>query len=249
MWGPPQRHFCRGAVHGRRANPTANQKEEDVTWQHVTWAASVATVTALLAVCGFLLTATSGRRAEAGTGAAAAGTPAAAIGVLSIVVALVTAELVFNDLIDPPAWAKAVWALLTATAAGWLAVHGRGLARPAIASTEPATTAPAVPAIPTGPTSPTGPPDPAVSAVSAPGAPAGEGRPLDPLSAQDDLVQTLVVASYALQMGDEPRARQALDGALRRSRATLDELMRQRGCHGFVRATPAAVGRDLSPLS
>ncbi|ONH61034.1 MFS transporter [Frankia sp. CcI49] len=221
-----------------------------MTWQHVTWAASVATVTALLAVCGFLLTAASGRRAEATSGAAAAGTPAAAIGVLSIVVALVTAELVFNDLIDPPAWARAVWALLTATAAGWLALHGRGLTRPVTprpvtAGPEPAATAPAIPA------------DPAASAdpaVSASGTSADEGRPLDPLSAQDDLVQTLVVASYALQMGDEPRARQALDGALRRSRATLDELVRQRGCHGFVRATPAAVapttvGRDLSPLS
>ncbi|CUU53909.1 hypothetical protein Ga0074812_101408 [Parafrankia irregularis] len=213
-----------------------------MTWQHVTWAASVATVTALLVVCGFLLTAASGRRAEAASGAAAAGTPAAAIGVLSIVVTLVTAELVFTDLIDPPAWAKAVWALLTATAAGCLAVYGRGLARPVTASTvtastEPAATAPTIPAIPADP------------AASASGTPADEGRPLDPLSAQDDLVQTLVVASYALQMGDEPRARQALDGALRRSRATLDELVRQRGCHGFVRATPAAVGRDLSPLS
>ncbi|WP_238430961.1 hypothetical protein, partial [Frankia nepalensis] len=49
------------------------------------------------------------------------------------------------------------------------------------------------------------------------------------LGDQDDLVQTLVVATYALQLGDHDRARDAVDGALRRSRDTLDRLLAEAG--------------------
>ncbi|MBX6390675.1 MAG: MFS transporter, partial [Frankia sp.] len=49
------------------------------------------------------------------------------------------------------------------------------------------------------------------------------------LSDQDHLVQDLVVATYALQLGDHDRARAAVDGALRRSRGTLDRLLAEAG--------------------
>ncbi|MEX5634572.1 MFS transporter [Parafrankia sp. FMc2] len=211
-----------------------------MNWQYVTWAAGAATVAALMVACRPLLAAAAGRTSAAvGRGASAPGrqarlpAPSAirVLGVLVVLVALVTAELTFDDLISPPAWARAGWAFLTAAAAIWLAAHGRELTR---------ATGLEVVATPAGTASGSSPQQ-------------GSGRMADPLSEQDDLVQTLVVASYALQMGDEPRARQALDGALRRSRATLDELMRQRGGHGFVRAAPAApssvVSRNVSGLS
>ncbi|OAA28800.1 hypothetical protein UG55_1005320 [Frankia sp. EI5c] len=232
-----------------------------MTWQYVTWVAGGATVAALVVASLPLLA------AAAPTGAGPAGrlrtatrmghpgrsTPAATAA-LVILIALVTAELTFDDLLDPPAWARAGWALLTAIAATWLAAHGRELTSDAD-STPPGTLSPEVPATPFPPFPPV-PPVPSSSAAvpRRPAATAAAGTPgsmrmADPLSEQDDLVQTLVVASYALQMGDEPRARQALDGALRRSRATLDELVRQRTCHGFVRTTPAAVGRNISNLT
>jgi hypothetical protein len=49
------------------------------------------------------------------------------------------------------------------------------------------------------------------------------------LGDQDDLVQTLVVATYALQLGDHDKARDAVDGALRRSRVALDQLLVEAG--------------------
>ena len=67
----------------------------------------------------------------------------------------------------------------------------------------------------------------------------------DDIDAQDDVVQALVVASYALQMGDNSRARVAVDGALRRCRDTLDALLRERAGRstgrGLVRSGPATV--------
>ena len=76
--------------------------------------------------------------------------------------------------------------------------------------------------------------------------PRGRRRTPDPLSEQDELVQTLVVASYALQMGDERRARQAVDGALSRSRATLDRLLREHGSRALARSGPATGGNTPS---
>ncbi|WP_235013837.1 MFS transporter, partial [Parafrankia sp. Ea1.12] len=180
----------------------------------------------------------------------------AAAGVLVILVVLMATELTFDGLVDPPAWVRAGWAITTAVAAAWLAAHGRELTTPA-----PPTTTRTGGALPmTGSagaasgtmhaTSGAGPATSGTRLTTSPADadPAGPARMADPLSEQDDLVQTLVMASYALQMGDEPRARQAVDGALRRSRATLDELMRQRGCHGLVRAAPAAAGRNTPNL-
>ncbi len=73
----------------------------------------------------------------------------------------------------------------------------------------------------------------------------------DALSAQDDVVQALVVASYALQMGDNSRASAAVDGALRRSRARLDALLHEGDPRcDLVRREPThyrAVG-DASPV-
>ncbi|WP_242605707.1 MFS transporter [Frankia sp. Cppng1_Ct_nod] len=80
---------------------------------------------------------------------------------------------------------------------------------------------------------------------------AGQKPNADALSAQDDVVQALVVASYALQMGDNRRASDAVDGALARSRATLDTLLRERGRHDLVRREPAqyrVVGDIASPV-
>ncbi|WP_198946468.1 hypothetical protein [Pseudofrankia asymbiotica] len=62
------------------------------------------------------------------------------------------------------------------------------------------------------------------------------------LGDQDDLVQTLVVATYALQLGDHDRARDAVDGALRRSRVALDQLLAEAG-----RSALAGLGDDRTP--
>ena len=72
----------------------------------------------------------------------------------------------------------------------------------------------------------------------------------DALSAQDDVVQALVVASYALQMGDNNRASAAVDGALRRSRARLDALLREDDRRDLVRNEPAQyrTSGDVSPV-
>jgi len=60
------------------------------------------------------------------------------------------------------------------------------------------------------------------------------------LGDQDDLVQTLVVATYALQLGDHDRARDAVDGALRRSRVTLDQLLAEAGRSALTNQVPTA---------
>jgi len=59
--------------------------------------------------------------------------------------------------------------------------------------------------------------------------PAARRRAAAQLADQDDLVQTLVVATYALQLGDHDRARVAVDGALRQSRHTLDRMLAEAG--------------------
>ncbi|CAO5243394.1 MFS transporter [Frankia sp. AgKG'84/4] len=84
--------------------------------------------------------------------------------------------------------------------------------------------------------------DPAVWGLMAPDPPrmVSRERMSADLADQDDLVQSLTIASYALQMGDAGRARQAVEVALTRSRATLDVLLREDCAHGFVRSAPAA---------
>ncbi len=71
----------------------------------------------------------------------------------------------------------------------------------------------------------------------------------DALSAQDDVVQALVVATYALQMGDNHRASDAVDGALRRSRATLDALLREHERRDLVRREPVQQYRTVADAS
>ncbi|WP_206443028.1 MFS transporter [Candidatus Protofrankia californiensis] len=71
----------------------------------------------------------------------------------------------------------------------------------------------------------------------------------DALSAQDDVVQALVVAAYALQMGDTHRASDAVDGALRRSRATLDALLREHRRRDLVRREPVQQRRTVADAS
>ena len=64
------------------------------------------------------------------------------------------------------------------------------------------------------------------------------------LANQDDLVQTLVVATYALQLGDHDRARVAVDSALRQSRHTLDRMLAEAGRGALSRRdTPGAPRR------
>ncbi|ADP80015.1 hypothetical protein [Pseudofrankia inefficax] len=59
------------------------------------------------------------------------------------------------------------------------------------------------------------------------------------LGDQDDLVQTLVVATYALQLGDQDRARAAVDGALHQSRAILDRMLAEAGHDALSRRDTA----------
>jgi hypothetical protein len=66
----------------------------------------------------------------------------------------------------------------------------------------------------------------------------GSARAAARLRDQDDLVQTLVVASYALQLGDHGTARDAVDDALRTSRRTLDALRTEAGPAALVRHGP-----------
>jgi hypothetical protein len=60
------------------------------------------------------------------------------------------------------------------------------------------------------------------------------------LGDQDDLVQTLVIATYALELGDHDRARDAVDGALRRSRRTLDLLLAEAGRSALCGSRPGS---------
>jgi hypothetical protein len=179
-----------------------------------------------------------------------------------ILVVMTAAGVALTGPVGLPAWSRAAWALVTAAAAGWIAVRGRSLTEELLLVGEGSAAGLAVPRA-----------DPPLSATTprparmaaAPGCDVmatdrGRGGASlrrrrsagglagrtparhtvsDALSAQDDLVQTLVVASYALQMGDDRRARVAVDGALRRSKATLDSLLQEHD--GLVRAKPAAL--------
>jgi hypothetical protein len=69
------------------------------------------------------------------------------------------------------------------------------------------------------------------------------------LGDQDDLVQTLVVATYALQLGDHDRARDAVDGALRRSRVTLDQLLAEAGRSALTSCAPRADHTALAEVA
>ncbi|WP_239394206.1 hypothetical protein, partial [Frankia sp. CiP3] len=128
----------------------------------------------------------------------------------SAVVVTTVLGVALNGLVGLPAGVRATWALSTAYAACWLAVRARELSRDGCAFR--------------------GRPQAAA---------AGSDAHSDALSAQDDVVQALVVASYALQMGDNSRASAAVDGALRRSRARLDALVREHDQRDLIRREAA----------
>ncbi|CAO5169738.1 conserved membrane hypothetical protein [Frankia sp. AiPs1] len=141
------------------------------------------------------------------------GTVPAATGAL---VVLGVTGLVLTALARVPAWAGACWLLATALAAGWIAVRRRDPAAWGLVA------------------APESKPTPLPDAEAAP------RRLMHPdLADQDDLVQSLTIASYALQMGDAPRAHQAVEAALSRSRATLDLLLREDPGRRFTRSAPA----------
>ncbi|EIV93417.1 hypothetical protein [Frankia sp. QA3] len=150
------------------------------------------------------------------------GTVPAATGALA---ALVVVGLVLTALAGVPPRVGACWLLGTALAAGWIALRRR---------------------------------DPAAWGVPPVAQPAGgeagqdgaaRQRMSPDLADQDDLVQSLTIASYALQMGDPGRAHQAVEVALSRSRATLDLLMRENPGRGFVRSGPATAQSPAGPTA
>jgi hypothetical protein len=74
------------------------------------------------------------------------------------------------------------------------------------------------------------------------------------LGDQDDLVQTLVVATYALQLGDQDRVRVAVDSALHQSRAILDRMLAEAGHDALHRRAdtagrPSPTGPSPTPPS
>lgn len=52
---------------------------------------------------------------------------------------------------------------------------------------------------------------------------------------QDDVVQSLVVATYALELGDVDKAKGAVASALDQSRTLLSELAERRPAQGLTR--------------
>jgi hypothetical protein len=64
------------------------------------------------------------------------------------------------------------------------------------------------------------------------------------LADQDDLVQTLVVATYALQLDDHERASAAVDDALAHARTTLDRMLAEAGRAALSRPVPNARSRN-----
>jgi hypothetical protein len=53
---------------------------------------------------------------------------------------------------------------------------------------------------------------------------------------QDDVVQSLVVATYALELGDVDKAKAAVASALDQSRTLLSELAERNGAQGLTRS-------------
>ncbi|WP_101835588.1 MFS transporter [Frankia canadensis] len=196
-----------------------------MVWQLLVWAAGAGAAGALAVVC-------RPAAAAARHHGSVPGTVPAATGALAVLVVTGLALTAFTGL---PTWAGVCWLLGTAAAAGWIALRRRDPAAwgLATAADRPPADAPELAAAELATASQPAASQPAV-AVEAP-------RRMSPdLADQDDLVQSLTIASYALQMGDAGRARQAVEAALSRSRATLDLLLREDAGRGFVRSTPAA---------
>jgi hypothetical protein len=194
-----------------------------MVWQLLIWATGAGAAAELAVACRPAAAAARRQGSVPGTVPAAAGALAVLV-VIGLVLAAVTGL---------PTWAAVCWLLGTAAAAGWIALRRRDPAAWGVGA--PATARPA-------PDSPASRSTPSVHTVTQPQVAAVEapGRMSRDLADQDDLVQSLTIASYALQMGDAGRARQAVEAALSSSRATLDVLLREDAGRGFVRATPAA---------
>ncbi|CAJ60573.1 MULTISPECIES: hypothetical protein [Frankia] len=149
------------------------------------------------------------------------GTVPAATGALA---ALVVVGLALTAFAGVPPWAGACWLVGTAMAAGWIALRRRDPAAWGVPATQPVS-----------------------GDAGQDGSPRQRMSP--DLADQDDLVQSLTIASYALQMGDAGRAHQAVEVALSRSRATLDLLMRENPGRGFVRSGPATSQTPAGPTA
>ncbi|WP_250285401.1 MFS transporter [Frankia sp. CiP1_Cm_nod2] len=166
----------------------------------------------------------------------------ATIAASAVVITTVTGVAV-NDLIGLPTALRALWALGTAGAACWLAVQARGLTTAGGFATRTGATRSGTArtwAARSGK---------AEKSDGGPGPDPDGDSDGDTLCAQDDVVQALVVASYALQMGDSHRASDAVDGALQRSRAVLDALLRERQRGDFVRREPVRSYRTVADAS
>ncbi|WP_163548121.1 MFS transporter [Candidatus Frankia nodulisporulans] len=202
-------------------------------WQLLVWGAATGAAGALAAACRPATAAARRHEAVPGTVAAATG---------ALVVLMVTG-LLLTALAGLPAWAGAGWLAATAGAAGWIALRRQDPAAWGLTAA-PSTTAASATAIPTT----TGMPTTTTSAATAQPESAQSARMRPDLADQDDLVQSLTVASYALQLGDARRAHQAVEAALSRSRATLDLLLREEPAgRRFLRATPATTSAPGRP--
>ncbi|MCK9876371.1 MFS transporter [Frankia sp. Ag45/Mut15] len=212
-------------------------------WQLLVWGAATGAAGALAAACRPATAAARRHEAVPGTVAAATG---------ALVVLMVTG-LLLTALAGLPAWAGAGWLAATAGAAGWIALRRQDPAAWGLTA-DPSTTAASATATPaaTMPTTTmpatTAMPATTTSAATAQPESAQSARMRPDLADQDDLVQSLTVASYALQLGDARRAHQAVEAALSRSRATLDLLLREEPAgRGFLRATPATTSAPVRP--
>ncbi|MCK9920404.1 MFS transporter [Frankia sp. AgPm24] len=209
-------------------------------WQLLVWGAATGAAGALAAACRPATAAARRHEAVPGTVAAATG---------ALVVLMVTG-LLLTALAGLPAWAGAGWLAATAGAAGWIALRrqdpaawGLTAAPSTTAASATATPAATMPAATTMPTTTT-----TTTAATAQPESAQSARMRPDLADQDDLVQSLTVASYALQLGDARRAHQAVEAALSRSRATLDLLLREEPAgRRFIRATPATTSTPGHP--
>ncbi|KDA43469.1 hypothetical protein [Frankia sp. BMG5.23] len=206
-------------------------------WQLVIWAAGAGTAVALAVVCR--PAATAARRYGS-----VPGTVPAATGALTV---LVVVGLTLTAFAGLPPWAGACWTLGTAATAGWIALRRRGPSAWGL----PDSGMKGRPSggLEAGEAGEAGDPGEAADPAYAADEPVLRGRMIPNLADQDDLVQSLTIASYALQMGDPGRARQAIEVALSRSRATLDLLLRENAGRGLVRPGPAAGPSRAGPTA
>ncbi|WP_462186101.1 MFS transporter, partial [Frankia sp. CcWB2] len=151
-------------------------------WQLVVWAAGAGTAVALAVVCR--PAATAARRYGS-----VPGTVPAATGALTV---LVVVGLTLTAFAGLPPWAGACWTLGTAAAAGWIALRRRGPSAWGLPDSGTEGRPPG--GLEAGDAGDAA--DPADAAYTA-DEPVLRGRMSPSLADQDDLVQSLTIASYA----------------------------------------------------